>query len=113
MLGAATLTTKMSKRDMNVAERTIGRAFQRRGSYVGAGGAGAGGLATLVEGGGVVVSVIVVRTFHRSGSGIRRDSSTLLELSNREVPTGIPRMGEDQLDFDGIWPRLAEEVHHA
>jgi hypothetical protein len=32
MLGAATLTTKMSNNDMNVADRTIGRAFQRRGS---------------------------------------------------------------------------------
>jgi hypothetical protein len=101
----------MSKRDMNVADRTIGRAFQRRGSYVGA--AGAAELATWVEGGAVVVSVIVVRTFHRSG--IRRDSSTLLELSNREIRTGIPQMGEDQLDSAEISPKLteAEEVHHA
>ena len=35
MLGAATLTTKMSKSDMKVAVRTTGSAFQRRGSYVG------------------------------------------------------------------------------
>jgi hypothetical protein len=27
--GAATLTTKMSNNDMNVADRTTGRAFQR------------------------------------------------------------------------------------
>jgi hypothetical protein len=30
-----------------------------------------------------------------------------------EFRTGIPEMGEDQLDSAEISPKLAEEVHHA